>query len=253
MKTNRVLRIKNKEIVVKAVGFDKDGTLFDAVSFWVHIDQLRKHQFLKNVGEENAELWEKVMGFKAPDLVDHQGVLAVATTMEEIIITAGLIFQLKGWPWVECKIMAESIFRISDQNLMLEQAFRPRDGASEIILSLKNEGWFTGILTSDKLARTEDCMNLLGVKEHLDFIITPEVVERGKPSPDMVHLACKQINILPEEMAVIGDSIVDIKMAKAAGSIAIGILTHEGSRKILSQEADIVIDSLCDIELGYSI
>jgi phosphoglycolate phosphatase len=253
MTTNRLLRINNKEIVVKAVGFDKDGTLFDAVSFWAHIDQLRKHQFLTVVGEEYADLWGKVMGFKAPDLVDHQGLLAVANTMEEIIVTAGLIYQLKGWPWTECKTLAESIFRFSDQNLRLQQAFRPRDRASEVIIALKKAGWFTGILTSDKRARTEDCMNLLGVKEHLDFLITPEVVEKGKPSPDMVYKACTQINISPEEIAVIGDSIVDIQMAKAAGSIAIGIVTHEGSREILSQEADIVIESLYDIEIGYSI
>jgi phosphoglycolate phosphatase len=51
-------------------------------------------------------------------------------------------------------------------------------------------------------------------------------------------------------MAVVGDSIVDMKMAKAAGSIAIGVVTFDGSREILLQEADILIESLFDIKIG---
>lgn len=244
------LWIGDTKVEAKAVGFDKDGTLFDAVAFWVYIDTLRKQQFLNLAGEEHEEQWEKLMGIRGAGEVDHNGVLAVATTLEEIILTAGAFYQLKGWPWTECKAKAESVFRLADENTMLDQAFQAKEGASEVILSLLDEGIRTGILTSDKWTRAEQCMDLLGVKERLDFLITPEQVEKGKPSPDMVFKACEQLGISPHELVVVGDSVVDMKMAKAAGSIAVGIVTYDGSREALSEDADFLIDSLLEIRTG---
>jgi phosphoglycolate phosphatase len=91
-------------------------------------------------------------------------------------------------------------------------------------------------------------MEQSGVAEHLDFLITPEQVERGKPEPDMVHKACSLLGIEPSSMLVVGDSVVDMQMARKAGAVAIGLITYEASRQALSQDADILIESLCEIE-----
>ncbi len=45
----------------------------------------------------------------------------------------------------------------------------------------------------------------------------------SKPHPDMVLECCAEIGIVPTETVVIGDSVFDMKMAKAAGAQAIGV------------------------------
>ncbi|WP_238590834.1 HAD family hydrolase [Paenibacillus beijingensis] len=233
---------------VKCVAFDKDGTLFDAFGFWTYIDNLRKEAFLSVVGDGHRQAWSRLMGI-TEDGVDHHGVLAVASTQEEIIMTAGLLYQLGGGSWVQCKQIASEIFRTADAQLQIDLAFKRVEGAPEIFHALRQEGIYTGILTSDALARTEDCMRLLNILEQLDFVITPEKVQTGKPSPDMVHLACEELCIQPADMAVVGDSIVDMRMAKAAGSLAVGIITYEGSEEVLAPEADVLIRSLNEIRI----
>lgn len=238
------------QVQLKAVGFDKDGTLFDAVSFWAYIDQLRCSEFSKIVGPGYEQDWHTLMGWRHyPDDIDYNGTLAIATMAEEIILAAGLIYQKTGWPWFQCKQLAEQVFAKADQSMVIAEAFSKKPGVPEVIINLKQHGVNTGILTSDSFMRTEACMKLLQVDELLDFVITPEKVKYGKPNPDMVESCCSMFNILPSELAVVGDSIVDLKMAKAAGSIAVGLVTHEGSRESLGEWADILIESMMDIRV----
>jgi len=247
MKKNKVY-FGEHETSVTCVAFDKDGTLFDAMGFWTYIDSLRKETFSSLVGPEHKSAWSKLMGI-TDAAIDHQGVLAVASLQEEIVLVAGLIYQLKGWPWVRCKEVAAEIFKTADSQLKIDRAFNKVEGVPDVFHQLREAGIHTGIMTSDALARTEDCMRLLDVLDFLDFIITPEKVKNGKPAPDMVHTACESLGIQPSEIAVIGDSIVDMRMAKAAGCLAVGIITYEGSAEVLAPEADLLIHSIRDIKV----
>ncbi|MCC2684739.1 MAG: hypothetical protein K0R75_1638 [Paenibacillaceae bacterium] len=243
------IRIGGKTIPAQAVGFDKDGTLFDAVAYWRYIDRLRLANFVSAAGAEHAVEWSKTMGFYAPDRVDYQGVLALASTQEEIILVAGLLYRLMGWPWPRCREVAGKIFADADDAMTISEAFRPQAGFPDVIPMLKNQGFHVGILTSDSYRRTKACMEQSGVVGILDFLITPEQVERGKPEPDMVHKACSMLGIEPSGMVVVGDSVVDMQMAKKAGAVAVGLVTHEGSRQALSQDADFLIESLREIKV----
>ncbi|WP_159888483.1 HAD family hydrolase [Paenibacillus puerhi] len=249
--TQRIVYFGETAAKIKCVAFDKDGTLFDAVGFWHYIDNLRKEEFVSRVGREHHQAWNKLMG-TTEESVDHQGVLAVASMQEEITMTAGLIYQLKGWPWIRCKQLAEDIFKGADSKLEIDKAFQRVEGVPDIFHTLREAGIRTGILTSDASARTEACMRLLDIADQLEFVITPEKVKNGKPSPDMVYQACDILGIQPSEMAVVGDSLVDLSMAKAAGSLAVGIITYEGSSEVLAPEADVLIRSLTEIRVDPS-
>ncbi|WP_281890128.1 HAD family hydrolase [Paenibacillus sp. YYML68] len=245
---HRGITIAGEFIPVKAIGFDKDGTLFHAEAFWDYVDEMRKENFVRIVGEEHGHLWNQAMGTDQPGKIDYQGVLAVATLQEEIIIIAGLIYLLKRYPWFQCRTLAESIFKEADRHMQLEKAFLRKEGVPEIFHRLTTRNIRTCIVTSDHALRTKACVDLLGIEELLDFIITPEAVTKGKPDPEMTLEACRRLQIQPHEFAVVGDSIVDMRMAKAAGSIAIGVVTHEGSREMLEKECDYLIESLVEIE-----
>lgn len=50
-----------------------------------------------------------------------------------------------------------------------------------------------------------------------DIIITPRLVERGKPAPDMFLLAAERMGLAPEDCLVLEDGQSGIDAAKAAG------------------------------------
>ncbi|UUZ97037.1 hypothetical protein LJK87_24185 [Paenibacillus sp. P25] len=119
------ISIGKHTVKAQAVGFDKDGTLFDALTYWRTMDRIRKELFLKIVGSEHETAWESIMGFVHPDHINYSGVLAVATTEEEILLTAGVMFQLHGWPWFQCKQLARDLFAQADEKLDFGLAFSP--------------------------------------------------------------------------------------------------------------------------------
>lgn len=183
-------------------------------------------------------------------MVDYEGVLATASPEEEIILTAGLIYQSTSQPWFKCKEIAKNIISKSDSEIMVKDTFSAKEGAAEVITQLKANEFFTGILTSDCFKRTVECMDILGVTNLLDFIITPLKVKQGNLTPYMIERVCEELQISPNELAVVGDSTMDLKMAKSIGSVAIGLVTYEGSREVLCKEADFLIKSLYDIKIS---
>ncbi|AIQ14425.1 HAD family hydrolase [Paenibacillus durus] len=249
MQDGKKIWVGSEILHVRAVAFDKDGTLFDSVKFWSYIDELRKSEFTRLAGPEHGDEWSAMMGFTQPDHVDYTGVLAVATTLEEIILTAGLLYRLKGWSWFECKQRAQQIFANADRQLQLEHAFHSTDNVPDIFHNLHSQGISVGIMTSDAYERTSRLMQMLKVDHLLDFVITPEQVSKGKPDPEMVQKACAMLKISPGELAIVGDSVADVQMAKAAGSVGIGLITYEGSEKDLSPYTDFLIHSLSEIQV----
>ena len=242
------IQILGEVINAKAVAFDKDGTLFQAIPFWYEIDRLRKDKFSQIVGDGYESLWEKAVGFVHPNQVDFKGLLAVAPESDEIIVTASLLYQITKYPWHRCKELAASIFKESDEELCIEKAFHPIQGAANCISSLQSEGIYTGILTSDNKLRTKKCIALLDVPP-LHFLLTPEDVTCGKPNPEMIIKTCTQLGIGTNELVMIGDTVVDVKMAKEAGSIAVGIANHEHAIEELTPYADFIITAYTDIQV----
>ena len=52
---------------------------------------------------------------------------------------------------------------------------------------------------------------------YLDVVLGPEDVPRPKPAPDMLRLALARLKLPAEEVLYIGDMVVDIQTARAAG------------------------------------
>ena len=53
----------------------------------------------------------------------------------------------------------------------------------------------------------------------------------------------------PENLCMVGDTVSDLQMAKAAGATALAITGGAGSREELEEQADVVSDSLEEISV----
>ncbi|TFE03831.1 HAD family hydrolase [Jeotgalibacillus salarius] len=247
--TARTIQVGELPVSASVVAFDKDGTLFQAEPFWTALNKERKKRFVSITGLHHGEEWDRIMGV-TEDGVDHSGLLAVASESEEKTVIAALLYRHTGKPWIESLALAEKLLAESNHSLNIEEAFIPTPGAVSLLQELKRAGYVVGIATSDNKQRTNACMKLLGFHD-ADFIVTPESVSHGKPSPDMLEKICRDFTVPPEEVLMVGDSIVDCMMAKAAGCKSIAVNQNPELRHDLSKLADFTLTGVADILIKW--
>jgi HAD superfamily hydrolase (TIGR01509 family) len=89
------------------------------------------------------------------------------------------------------------------------------------------------VASSSDLDRVSFSLGLTGLAAHFgERLYTAQMVERGKPAPDLFLYAAKRMQADPHKTLVIEDSVSGVKAAKAAGMTAWGFVggSHYQSR-----------------------
>ncbi|PIO77773.1 hypothetical protein TELCIR_00114 [Teladorsagia circumcincta] len=94
-----------------------------------------------------------------------------------------------------------------------------------------------------------------GVEELVDIIVCgDDPGSKPKPHPHNAILICRVLQVEPENAVMVGDTLADLGMARAAGlGAAVGVLSGVGGLDHLESHADILIPhvgSLLPIFLG---
>jgi len=108
---------------------------------------------------------------------------------------------------------------------------------------LKKQGIKIGIITTK--TRKEAVAILNGYKLPFNVLVSGTDIKKRKPDPESVFKACKKLRLSPKDCAFVGDHPFDMMAAKAAGCLAIGILTGWGNKRNLKKAgADYIIKDL---------
>ncbi len=87
-----------------------------------------------------------------------------------------------------------------------------------------------------------------GIIDWFQSIETP-THNRGKPDPEMIHTAIAKAGVTVKDAVMVGDTVHDMHMARAAGVAAIGVAWGYHERvDLLEAGADIVIDGFDQLE-----
>ncbi|HSB07657.1 MAG TPA: MtnX-like HAD-IB family phosphatase, partial [Thermodesulfobacteriota bacterium] len=184
---DEILRDLRKQ--VHGVIFDLDGTLLEAYEA-IHLGLQEAFQFF---GKALFPLNEVKQYLK----VDLEATLAPFFSREE---------------------MAEAIPIIRNR---YEEVYLDKThflgGAREILESLYHRG-ITLAVASNKFGRfSRGALGHLGVAGYFKSILGAGDVPRNKPYPDMIQAALKEMDLPPEEVIFVGDSLEDIQAGKLAG------------------------------------
>ena len=111
------------------------------------------------------------------------------------------------------------------------------------------------VASSSDFDRVSFSLFLTGLAPHFDSrLYTSQMVERGKPAPDLFLYAAERMQADPRRTLVIEDSISGVKAGKAAGMTVWGFVggSHYQSRDgkaILGEAgADRVFDRMADFQ-----
>jgi len=87
-------------------------------------------------------------------------------------------------------------------------------------------------------------LNRFDLAKYFDVIVTGLSAEHTKPYPDPILLAARTMNIPPENCLMIGDTTVDIRAGKSAGTQTVGVLCGFGEEPELRHfGADLILES----------
>lgn len=249
------IRVQGRAVPVELVVFDKDGLMFESLPFWKELASSQLRAAAEYMPQELRERWMRVMGVTCewsggePQVVqvENPGALATAPPAEETILIAALLAEHRRMDWVDARRTARAIVKAGDERLDLRRALTPRKGFPEILKRLRTAGIPYGIATSDTTERAYESIRLFDDPDALSFVITPVEVERAKPDREMLDLACKLTGAKMSNVLMIGDSLVDVKMARSAGAVGIGVPEDRAVAASMEGIADAILDSLDEL------
>jgi phosphoglycolate phosphatase len=103
-------------------------------------------------------------------------------------------------------------------------------GAADVLDWLRDRAVRVCLTTGFAPPTRDALLDHLGWGSRIDLALSPADVGRGRPWPDMVLAAAKQLGDVPlEAVAVVGDTPSDMQAGTAAGAaLVIGVLTGAG-------------------------
>lgn len=116
-----------------------------------------------------------------------------------------------------------------------------------VLDALRRQGLALGVATNDGEVSARAQLAALGLDRHMDFVAGYDSGHGGKPEPGMVLAFAAVLGVAPNRIALVGDTAHDLAAARAAGAVAIAVLSGPARRDTLAPLADHVIDSIADL------
>jgi len=126
----------------------------------------------------------------------------------------------------------------------------PLEGARKLIERLKAAGATVILASSAKQEEVDHYLDLLDARELVDGWTTSADVENTKPDPDLVHAALEKAGG-DDPSVMVGDSVWDVKAAKAAGVPTLAVLTGGFSEAELREAGAVqVVETIEALDFG---
>jgi len=200
---------------IEGIVFDVDGTLTNSIEAYYEVFrevtaqfgiQIRKEDVLEPMATGSL-IWDRIF---PKDLLDRD---------EKIKQFMKVISQVY-----------EEVF----------QHVHPFDGLESVLKGLGERGIRLGALTSAREVAVRPLYHH-ALSHYFIAIITREDGFLPKPAPDGILECLRRMEVSSDHAIIIGDSPLDIRAGKTAGSLTIGVLSGIGSQAQLEAEAPTAI------------
>lgn len=225
---------------MRGVLFDKDGTLID---FDASFGAAYRELALEVTGGD-SEAAERLLAIGGMDPLSGHfrpgSVLAAGTTPE---IIRAWFADLEGAAFDDAVRWLDSVFYTNGVRGSV-----PIVGLNRVLEELEGAGFVLGVATNDGTEATRAALQALGVGDRLPHVFGYDSVVSPKPAPDSVHAFVEVAGVAACDVAVVGDNLRDLVMARNAGAgLAIGVLTGHGDPAELGAAADVMLPGIREL------
>lgn len=218
------MSIKKPEMIL----IDVDGTLVDSVPDLAYcVDETMKDLGRSAWGEDAVRNW-------------------VGNGVERLVKRA-LLGALDGEPDQSLFENAIKIFlKYYDDNVCERSQLYP--GVREGLDFLKSSGYSLGCVTNKAEQFTLPLLKALDIDHFFSIIVCGDTLAKKKPDPLPLLHAAEYFRVDPEACMMIGDSVSDVKAARAAGfQIICMSYGYNHGQDIRDFDPDRVIDSMVEL------
>ena len=231
---------------IKAVIFDKDGTLMDFESFWVTVSRCAIEDIKDKTGITQVSVEEALSYLDVRNgIADINGILAQDPypVMGRALNTC---FTKYGCRLTDGE-MTELTVSAYHENVE-KGIINPACGdILSVMVRLKNMGLKLAVVTTDDPYDTKKCLSALGIYDCFDEIYTDDGVMPPKPDPYCLDIFLKKYGLQKNEVIMIGDTLNDVNFARNGGIQVGGVAKNSNNRKILEAKADFVMTDVSEI------
>lgn len=239
---------------IKAIIFDKDGTLFNYGKLWGTIisASLKAKVPVGRLSPEKAEVClfelEQIAGIDRYGNSYKDGILFRHDKLFEAffrLLKITLKYRLNP---IKATGSFISLIDRADHGLKEKLEHFDFSETIEILELCHKKGYIIGMVTNDKKDSVSLFMEKFDPNKRISFIETGDGESKRKPSADAAEKFMKAYGIKPNELCIVGDTIIDMKFAKnAKAGRKIALLSGSGDLENLAKLSDVVYPELKDI------
>lgn len=217
--------------MIRAILFDKDGTLLQFTEGWV--DSIVGFLENKILDDNKKRKLFKEIGIREDGGVEENSILSSETAMDLAIIFSKYLDE-----------DLDEIYRELDDHLLNylkenNKFIRETCDLRKLFEALRDRKILIGIFTSDNYRQAKYSMDYLDLDSFIDFYAAADIYKK-KPNKESLEVFKKKYSLEDQEIIIVGDSRVD--MVFGEDTVKVGVLCGTGSREMLAKYTDNIID-----------
>ncbi len=130
--------------------------------------------------------------------------------------------KLKEWFGEDCDYQQIRDLRVKLMNEYTDKyGLEKKAGLDTLLDYLGTNGYRAAVATATDVSRAAKYLKQIGVYDKFEQIICGNMLENGKPCPDIYLYACEKLGLPPENCMALEDSPNGVKSASSAGCITV--------------------------------
>lgn len=239
--------------MIKGILFDKDGTLLKIDTLWIWATRQVLPRFLEHCRVEYSEgllrKMEEALGISGNQIAADSALAwmtywDMADVLVEELAKEGIRIPIEHTGELLERLYLEAV--LSDQ-----AEIEPTAELVPFFQWLGTKGVTVGVATADTKDITMHCLKNLGIEDYFSYIGISGKDMLPKPYTSLCDAFCSRYHLSADEVAIVGDTPVDMQFARNCGAMAVGVLSGVSRREDLEGRADFILTDVSEIRIEW--